>query len=174
VRIPEDSLREILTWVPLTCSTKDVPFRREDDRTATLTPLRGLPAAATDPDERTQGVSEPDMWFVTVTVAGPVAEEEMVRRSLERLSEERPFVVSARYCSDRAEVRYWDESDEVNVAVAQALRMWRDHMSTARLPKWRVVGLEVVDRDTARRRWDQTESPQVFVLGEIRPMNECD
>ena len=50
-------------------------------------------------------------------------------------------------------MRYWDESVDVEGAVAQALRLWRDHEQCARLPPWRVVGLEVVDRDTARRRW---------------------
>jgi hypothetical protein len=33
-----------------------------------------------------------------------------------------------------------------------------------------VVGLEVVDRDTARRRWDSPAPMQVVGLGEIRPM----
>lgn len=115
--------------------------------------------------------SDPVLWFVTVTVAGPAADGDEVRRALERLSHERPFVVSARYSDDRAEVRYWDESDDVAVAAAQALRMWRDHTATARLPEWRVVGLEVVDRETARRRWDRADEPQVRVLGEIRPLD---
>jgi hypothetical protein len=114
------------------------------------------------------------MWYVTVTVTGPAMDTESVRQSLERLSAERPFVVSAGYSADRAEVRYWEESDEVSVAVTQALRMWDDHAGTARLPRWRVVGLEVIDRQTARRRWDQAGEPQVFVLGEIRPLEGCD
>jgi hypothetical protein len=55
--------------------------------------------------------------------------------------------------------------------VAQALRMWSDHETSSRLPPWRVVGLEVVDRDTARRRWESQPRVRVSELGEIRPMD---
>jgi len=54
--------------------------------------------------------------------------------------------------------------------VAQALRMWADHVTSSRLPAWRVVGLEVIDRATARRRWDNQSRVVVSELGEIRPM----
>jgi hypothetical protein len=33
-----------------------------------------------------------------------------------------------------------------------ALRLWGEHRRTAGLPTWTVVGLEVVDRATHRRR----------------------
>lgn len=170
-----------------------MPTGRDDDATAILTPLRSLPTGShARPGARGEGASrapsqgtvvstgqedgsdEPVMWFVTVTLAGPPAPTASVRRALERLSAERPFVVSARYGTDRAEVRYWDESDEVRVAVRQALRMWSDHLGTARLPHWKVVGLEVIDRATARRRWDKVGEPQVFALGEIRPLGDDD
>lgn len=77
--------------------------------------------------------------------------------------------MSARYGSRRAEVRYWDECDDAAGAVAQALRMWADHETSARLPAWRVVGLEVYDRDSARMHVDRPDHPRVQVLGEIRP-----
>jgi hypothetical protein len=112
---------------------------------------------------------EPVLWYVTVTVAGPATSRSDVREALERLSLERPFVVSARFAEDRAEVVYWDESDDVAVAAAQALRMWHDHHASAKLPDWRVVGLEVLDRVTARLRRDRFDEPQIRVLGEIRP-----
>jgi hypothetical protein len=37
-----------------------------------------------------------------------------------------------------------------------------------------VVGLEVVDRDTARRRWQEPVRAQVGELGEIRPLEGGD
>jgi hypothetical protein len=98
-----------------------------------------------------------------------------VRAALERLSVEQPFLVSAGYASGRAEIRYWDESMDVEGAVAQALRMWREHERSAALPPWRVVGLEVVDRETARRRWEtQTIAQPVTTLGEIRALDGAD
>jgi hypothetical protein len=113
--------------------------------------------------------TDPTLWFVTVTLGGDPLEPTETRAALERLSIERPFVVSARYGSTRAEVRYWDEGDDVSVAIDQALRMWSDHTDSARLPKWRIVGLEVLDRETARRQWDSSDRRRVGVLGEIRP-----
>ena len=93
-----------------------------------------------------------------------------VREGLERLSCEHPFLVSAAYASSRAEVRYWDESVDVEGAVSQALKLWQEHEESAGLPPWKVVGLEVVDRDTARRRWSTELNLSVASLGEIRPM----
>jgi len=110
------------------------------------------------------------LWFVTVTVAGGAVEPDEVRRGLERLSLERPFMAGARYRGDRAEVQYWEQSSDAAGAVAQALRMWSDHRGSALLPAWQVVGLEVVERAVARTRWGQADRPHVRVLGEIRPM----
>ena len=125
----------------------------DDDDLATLTPLRGIDRrrSAAAVAHRAQ---EPALWFVTVTLSGRrMRPGEGAAGASSGSSEEQPFLVSARYASSRAEVRYWDESVDVEGAVAQALRLWRDHESTAGLPPWTVVGLEVVDRDTARRRW---------------------
>lgn len=94
----------------------------------------------------------PRMWHVTVTVAGaPVAPEE-VRGALERLADERPFLLSARYAADRAEVHYWEEAADVHDAAALALRLWGEHRRTSGLPPWEIVGLEVIDRETFQRR----------------------
>lgn len=111
------------------------------------------------------------LWFVTVTVAGPATDPAEVRAALERLSTTQAFVASARYGSGRAEVRYWDEADTIAVVVAQGLRMWSDNEATMGLTGWSVVGLEVVDRETTRLRWER-DDPQVLVLGEIRPFED--
>ncbi len=139
------------------------------DSQSNLTPLRGINLGTPSKRQRQPPV-EPALWFVTVNVSGERMSAESVREGLERLSEEQPFLVSAAYASSRAEIRYWDESMDVEGAVAQALRMWADHVTSARLPAWRVVGLEVIDRATARRRWDNQSRVVVSELGEIRPM----
>lgn len=150
--------------------------KRDDEQPlATLTPLRGIPLNTTKKRRRpAHRRDEPALWFVTITVSGQRMRPEEVRAGLERLSEEEPFLVSAAYASSRAEVRYWDESVDVEGAVAAALKMWSVHEESARLPAWRVVGLEVVDRDTARRRWAEPVRAQVGELGEIRPMDGGD
>ena len=72
-----------------------------------------------------------------------------MQRALERLSIERAFLVSARFGEDRAEIRYWDECTDADEAIRQALSLWGDDEVATRLPGWRVIGLEVVDRPTA-------------------------
>ena len=88
------------------------------------------------------------MWHVTLTLGGEPVERQEVRWALERLSQERPFLVSARYAGDRAELRYWEQADCLDDAAAMALRLWGEHRASADLPPWHVVGLEVVDRET--------------------------
>lgn len=91
-------------------------------------------------------------WYVTLTVAGfPVPEPE-IRVGLERLSQEHPFLLSGRYGTDRAEVRYWEEAPDAGTVAGLALRLWTDHRISAGLPDWHVVGVEVVDRETFHRR----------------------
>ena len=45
-----------------------------------------------------------------------------------------------------------EEGEEMIDAASLALRMWNEHRLTAALPPWRVVGLEVIDRDTYQAR----------------------
>src|SRR4249920_2383262 len=119
-------------------------------------------------DARHRVAPSPDgsaLWFVTVTVAGRAVDPDEVRRGLQRLSLERPFVAGARYRGDRAEVQYWEQSPDAAGAVAQALRMWSDHEVSALLPAWQVVGLEVVERAVARNRRGRADRAQVRVLG---------
>jgi hypothetical protein len=87
------------------------------------------------------------MWQVTVTVAGPAAEPFVLRRALQRLAEERPFLASVRYSSDRVELCYWDQAEGLVDAGSLALRLWSEHRVSAGLPPWEVVGLEVRERD---------------------------
>lgn len=147
-----------------------MPNRRDNETLATLTPLRGISLDKVRRSAPAPRADEPALWFVTVTVGGPRVPSDTVREGLERLSFENPFLVSAAYASSRAEVRYWDESVDVEGAVAQALKLWQEHEESAGLPPWKVVGLEVVDRDTARRRWSTELNLSVASLGEIRPM----
>ncbi len=92
-------------------------------------------------------MSDARLWHVRVTVAGPETEPFVVRRAMQRLAEERPFLESLRYGPDRAEICYWDEADSLVDAGSLALRLWSEHRETANLPPWDVVGLEVRERE---------------------------
>jgi hypothetical protein len=109
------------------------------------------------------------MWHVTLTVGGARADAAEVRAGLERLADERPFLLSARYADDRAEVRYWEEARDLDDAASLALRLWGEHRGTAGLPPWRVIGLEVVDRDTFQRRVTDAPAPTLVPAGGVRP-----
>ena len=148
-----------------------MPIGSDDDTLATLTPLRGINFGDAVRKDKAPKRAEPALWFVTITVSGERVPPQSVFEGLQRLSLEQPFLVSAGYASTRAEVRYWDESVDIEGAVAQALRLWSDHRRSAALPKWRVVGIEVVDKNTARRRWDDAPTMSIGVLGEIRRMD---
>jgi hypothetical protein len=117
-----------------------------------------------------QASPEMPLWHVTVTFAGCPTDPATLRAGLQRLSEERPFLQSARYAGDRVEVRYWDEAEDIDDAAAMALRLWRDHRASAGLPDWHAVGLEVLDRDTVRSRGERGQIPPALVLGEVRPL----
>jgi hypothetical protein len=92
------------------------------------------------------------MWHVVVTTAGPPLPVDDVRDALERLAQSHQFLLSARYASDRAEVRYWDESNHVRDIAARAFSLWGDYSEIAALPPWEVVGLEVIERDAFHAR----------------------
>ncbi|MDQ1724781.1 MAG: hypothetical protein QOG52_1809 [Frankiaceae bacterium] len=92
------------------------------------------------------------LWHVTLTIGGDAEDAENVREALERLHNERPFFVASRYAGDRAELRYWEEAESCEDACALALRLWGEHRSTAQLPAWGVVGLEVVERSVRDER----------------------
>ena len=113
--------------------------------------------------------SAPPMWHVTLTVVGAERDPDDVRSALERLTHERPFLLSVRYATDRAEVRYWEEARDLEDAAALALRLWGEHRGSAGLPPWRVAGLEVVDRATFQRRAMDSPAPALVPAGGVRP-----
>lgn len=117
---------------------------------------------------------EPDvhreMWHITLTVAGDDVPAPEIRAALERLSEEHPFLLAGRYTTDRAEVRYWEEAPDVATALRMAVLLWDEHIATAQLPAWRVVGVEVVDRETFHRRGRYIhEQPGLVAAGRVIP-----
>jgi len=92
------------------------------------------------------------LWHVTLTVGGAAQPVDEVRSAMERLSAERPFMLSGRYGAEMAEFSYWDEADDCADACAIALRLWGDHRGSAGLPAWSVQGLEVISREHYVRR----------------------
>ncbi|MFI2374411.1 hypothetical protein ACH5AO_04975 [Streptomyces sp. NPDC018964] len=106
--------------------------------------------------DRFQGGGEPRelprLWHVTLSVSGAPAPAAEVRRALEQLAHDHPFLLTSRYADDHAEIRYWEEARDLHDAAAVALRLWGEHRRTAGLPPWEIVGLEVIDRATYHQR----------------------
>ncbi|MGW8064753.1 hypothetical protein ACVV2G_21390 [Streptomyces ziwulingensis] len=94
----------------------------------------------------------PRLWHVTLSVSGARAPLTEVRRALEQLAHDHPFLLTSRYADDHAEIRYWEEARDLHDAAAVALRLWGEHRQTAGLPPWEIVGLEVIDRVTYHQR----------------------
>ena len=92
-------------------------------------------------------MSDARLWHVKITVAGPETEPFVVRRAMQRLAEERPFLESLRYGPDRAEICSGEEGVARVDAGPFGLRVWPEHRDSARLPPWDVVGLEVRERE---------------------------
>ena len=113
---------------------------------------------------------EPVMWHITLTVAGDRVSSDSIKTALERLSEQHPFLLAGRFANDRAEVRYWDQADDAETAVSLALQLWNEHVVSAGLPPWEVVGVEVIDRETFHRRghW-VAERPGLMAAGRVVP-----
>ncbi|MCF3122905.1 hypothetical protein IPZ68_24820 [Streptomyces arenae] len=97
-------------------------------------------------------VEAPRLWHVTLSVSGAEAPLKEVRRGLEQLAHDHPFLLTSRYAPDHAEIRYWEEARDLHDAAAVALRLWGEHRQTAQLPPWEIVGLEVIDRETYHQR----------------------
>ncbi|MFE3325097.1 hypothetical protein [Streptomyces sp. NPDC059176] len=92
------------------------------------------------------------LWHITLCASGPEAPLSEVRRGLEQLAHDHPFLLTSRYANDHAEIRYWEEARDLHDAAAVALRLWGEHRSSAKLPPWKIVGLEVIDRETYHQR----------------------
>jgi len=114
-------------------------------------------------------VGEPSrLWHVAVTVAGDPVESLIVRNALRRLGDQQPFLHSLKYASRRAEIRYWEEADSLLDASSLALRVWNEHRDSAGLPRWEVVGLEVLERSLFDSRGD--DYPGVIDLQDVQPL----
>ncbi|WP_328871344.1 hypothetical protein OHT76_15135 [Streptomyces sp. NBC_00287] len=94
----------------------------------------------------------PRLWHITLSVSGEEAPLKEVRRALEQLAHDHPFLLTSRYANDHAEIRYWEEARDLHDAAAVALRLWGEHRQSAGLPPWEIVGLEVIDRETYHQR----------------------
>jgi hypothetical protein len=92
------------------------------------------------------------LWHITLSVSGDEAPLKEVRRGLEQLAHDHPFLLTSRYANDHAEIRYWEEARDLHDAAAVALRLWGEHRASAQLPPWTIVGLEVIDRETYHQR----------------------
>ncbi|MGW0787312.1 hypothetical protein ACWD04_03440 [Streptomyces sp. NPDC002911] len=92
------------------------------------------------------------LWHITLSVSGTETPLREVRRGLEQLAHDHPFLLTSRYAGDHAEIRYWEEARDLHDAAAVALRLWGEHRSSAKLPPWEIVGLEVIDRETYHLR----------------------
>ncbi|WP_445330555.1 hypothetical protein [Streptomyces sp. GSL17-111] len=127
-------------------SVGDAPPRQDTAPTATV------PQPAAGGEERTAEPETARLWHVTLSVSGTAVPLGEVRRGLEQLAHDHPFLMTSRYANDHAEIRYWEEARDLRDAAAVALRLWGEHRASARLPAWEIVGLEVVDRDTYHQR----------------------
>jgi hypothetical protein len=101
----------------------------------------------------------PRLWHITLRVSGAQTPLQDVRRGLEQLAHDHPFLLTSRYAGDHAEIRYWEEARDLHDAAAVALRLWGEHRRSAQLPPWEIVGLEVVDRDTYHQRLAEGYGP---------------
>ncbi|MER6910901.1 hypothetical protein ABT354_04390 [Streptomyces sp. NPDC000594] len=106
----------------------------------------------TDTDFETDDRTPSKLWHITLSVSGEEAPLKEVRRGLEQLAHDHPFLLTSRYANDHAEIRYWEEARDLHDAAAVALRLWGEHRATAQLPPWTIVGLEVIDRQTYHQR----------------------
>ncbi|MDQ6649575.1 MAG: hypothetical protein M3Z02_05595 [Actinomycetota bacterium] len=106
------------------------------------------------------------LWHVALTMGGHRCEPPEVLAAMQRLSEERPFLLAGRYAADRVELRYWEEADACEDACALALRLWGEHRRSAGLPAWRALAVEVVERDTMQARvWERREPSLAAATG---------
>ncbi|MER5882268.1 hypothetical protein ABT160_00395 [Streptomyces sp. NPDC001941] len=140
--LPRGTAERALTSVEAGADFDD-PADADDDG-------RQQPAATADrrPEERVLS----KLWHITLSVSGAEAPLKEVRRGLEQLAHDHPFLLTSRYANDHAEIRYWEEARDLHDAAAVALRLWGEHRQSAKLPPWEIVGLEVIDRETYHQR----------------------
>ncbi|MCH0565461.1 MULTISPECIES: hypothetical protein [unclassified Streptomyces] len=138
---------------------------RADGAERSLASVPG-PGAGTD---GSGPVDLPRLWHVTLSVSGREVPLKEVRRGLEQLAHDHPFLLTSRYAGDHAEIRYWEEARDLHDAAAVALRLWGEHRRTAGLPPWEIVGLEVIDRETYHQRVAEGYGPPPAVPVGVHP-----
>jgi hypothetical protein len=109
------------------------------------------------------------MWHVTITLNGEPVTPDRLMAGLDVLAMSHPFALAARFSPDTVELRYWDEGHDCAAVVKNALRLWDQHRSSANLPAWPVVGLEILDRTTFQRRWPKGGDPKRLLEPGVRP-----
>jgi hypothetical protein len=109
------------------------------------------------------------LWHITLSVSGAEAPLKDVRRALEQLAHDHPFLLTSRYANDHAEIRYWEEARDLHDAAAVALRLWGEHRASAKLPPWEIVGLEVIGRETYHQRVAEGYGPHPAVPVGVHP-----
>ncbi|KUH37629.1 MULTISPECIES: hypothetical protein [Streptomyces] len=145
--LPRGTTERALTSVEAGADFDDAAFRPGTGTTTGTGTGTGTGAADGTPE---RPVSK--LWHITLTVSGREAPLEEVRRALEQLAHDHPFLLTSRYATDHAEIRYWEEARDLHDAAAVALRLWGEHRQSAKLPPWEIVGLEVIDRETYHQR----------------------
>ncbi len=91
-------------------------------------------------------------WHVTLTLAGESVEPLIVRAAVQRLAEQHMFLDDITSTGDSAEIRYWDQGETMLDVASLAMRMWNEHRESAHLPRWEVVGLEVLEKSVLESR----------------------
>lgn len=93
-------------------------------------------------------------WHVTLTLAGEPVELRLAQAAMERLVAQRPFLESVTCSESTAELRFWDQGDSMLDVASLAMRLWGEHRESALLPRWQVIGLEVLRKDVRQARHD--------------------
>jgi hypothetical protein len=120
-------------------------------------------------DDAAAEAASPRLWHVVLSVAGERIPLPELRRGLEQLAHDHPFLLTGRYAEDHAEIRYWEQARDLHDAAALALRLWGEHRVSASLPAWEIVGLEVVDRSTYHKRVAEGFGGPPAFLGGVHP-----
>ena len=110
------------------------------------------------------------VWHICLTVGGQQWPIDRLRLALQRLSRERPFLLSGRYAADRVEISYWEEAADCAEAASLALRLWADHRETAELPDWEVLGLDISEHTLHEQRGEPAELELAEPITDWRPL----
>jgi hypothetical protein len=91
-------------------------------------------------------------WHVRLTLSGASVEPLILRGAVQRLTQERPLLDSVVSNGQSVEIQFWDEGESMLDVASLAMRLWNEHRHSAKLPKWEIVGLEIVGKDLYDKR----------------------